>query len=542
MQQPQTAQSLDIPATYDALRRENLALRDALARLSSDDGTPSPCDHSAGASTDSAGASHSTDYVRECLRESPFAYEVVCAAATLVAVVVVAISWRHLRSLRRAPISPRQQLYISIGWMPIVFALSALLTILTPRAFLLWQLLQKQYEAFALSCFGSLLFLLLAITALAEERTSVADSRLQAAVEPTFLGNGVLALLNQDGPGKHFATPPLLCLCRPCWPRFRLGPLHLVLISYLLFQFVLGTPVLAIVGMWGYISLDAASAHALRAACLALKQLSTLLALWGLFALYQASHDPLRHWNTTKKFVSLKAVLVLELVQEHLIAFLLDAGSYGPGDGLDGATLDACRHGQLVEHFWSQVVLLLECLLMACLIRSAFPPHELARKFAAEQRGMMIGLELMHHFSRSVDLRFSFSGRRFSDASGRPDEDSKQGEPPGAAFCRAHGEEAGGSARWMTWSRATTPLASPAHLAHGGSAEPPRLVLSATEPPAAPDALELRISRAASAAAARAASGDWDAALFGGRPRPWRAGEREGGNDTNTRTSASELV
>ena len=127
------------------------------------------------------------------------------------------------------------------------------------------------------------------------------------------------------------------------------------------------------------------------------------------YFLYQASHDPLRHWNTTKKFVSLKAVLVLELVQEHLIAFLLDAGSYGPGDGLDGATLDACRHGQLVEHFWSQVVLLLECLLMACLIRSAFPPHELARKFAAEQRGMMIGLELMHHFSRSVDLRFSFS-------------------------------------------------------------------------------------------------------------------------------------
>ena len=29
----------------------------------------------------------------------------------------------------------------------------------------------------------------------------------------------------------------------------------------------------------------------IRAACLALKQLSTLLALWGLFALYQASQD-----------------------------------------------------------------------------------------------------------------------------------------------------------------------------------------------------------------------------------------------------------
>jgi hypothetical protein len=80
-------------------------------------------------------------------------------------------------------------------------------------------------------------------------------------------------------------------------------------------QYVLATPLLAILDLWASLSLPPPSAASTRASCLAAKRLSTLLALWALFSLYQATHDALSTWNTTGKFVALKAVLMLELLQ-----------------------------------------------------------------------------------------------------------------------------------------------------------------------------------------------------------------------------------
>lgn len=350
------------------------------------------------------------------------------SVAVVAAVITVALSSAHLSSLRRMPISARQQLYLTIAWMPIVFGVSACVSLFGPRSSVMWWLLRSQYEAIALSTFGTLLFLLLVVTAAPNA----------SAAPPAFVGTSIIQLLASEGAQKHFATPPLCCLCTPCWPVFHLGARHLLAVYYLLQQFVLLTPALAVVSMWAAIALQPTTAHSVCAACLLLKKASTFLALWGLFALYKSSHDVLHHWNTTKKFIALKAVLILELLQEHIIAHLvLHAEDHAQAGELEDdysrlppsppaldaravSMLDefnsllppisqqehegACLHGHQLVSFWGCWALTVECIAMALLIRKAFPPHELETKFAAEQQGLLIELELLHHWN-SEDLR-----------------------------------------------------------------------------------------------------------------------------------------
>jgi len=143
-------------------------------------------------------------YMHACYRESPRLYAPVWAASIAAVVAVCILSHNHLKSLRRQPISARQQLYLSIAWMPIVFSLSSALSIFAPRSALLWWLLQQQYEAFALSAFGSLLFLLLALVARADS----------SSANVGLIGDRMLSLLAAGGRKKHFASPPVCCLCK----------------------------------------------------------------------------------------------------------------------------------------------------------------------------------------------------------------------------------------------------------------------------------------------------------------------------------------
>jgi hypothetical protein len=155
-------------------------------------------------------------YVQACWAESPNTYGPVWFVSVAGLAAVLALSHHHLSALRRQPISARRQLYLTITWLPVVLALTSAAAILAPRSALLWWLLQQQYEAVALSAFGSLLFLLLVLAS---------DGAL-----PGSLGDRMLQRLAVGGARKHFATPPLCCLFRPCWPTFHLGARHLLLV------------------------------------------------------------------------------------------------------------------------------------------------------------------------------------------------------------------------------------------------------------------------------------------------------------------------
>ena len=95
-----------------------------------------------------------------------------------------------LSSLRRMPISARQQLYLTIAWMPIVFGVSACVSLFGPRSSVMWWLLRSQYEAIALSTFGTLLFLLLVVTAAPNA----------SAAPPAFVGTSIIQLLASEVP------------------------------------------------------------------------------------------------------------------------------------------------------------------------------------------------------------------------------------------------------------------------------------------------------------------------------------------------------
>ena len=157
-------------------------------------------------------------HVSHCLSTSAHLYLPIWSLSALILFLTLSLSLSHLHRLSSSPLSPRQQLYTTICAAPLVLSSCSAASLIAPRPSLLFSLLQQQYEAFALSAFGSLLFMLLALGGTAGQRGEES------------IGQRVLRQLAAHGPRRHFATPPLCCLCTPCWPSFDLRATHLLLI------------------------------------------------------------------------------------------------------------------------------------------------------------------------------------------------------------------------------------------------------------------------------------------------------------------------
>ena len=253
----------------------------------------------------------------------------------------------------------------------------------------------------------------------------------QLIVERLGGKTSTLAKLRARGNQQWLRAPPLCCFCW-CLPStpFTEDTLHLVLA--LTRQFIFSTPALSLLAVLLSLTSSSSSSstdkqtlpwHLLRFLLL----VSSLLALWGLFILYKASLDDVsRQHQITLKFISIKLLIIVGIVQEYVFAELAGRKEGGGEGGKESLSV-------LVPN----ALLASESPLLTLLVLWAFPLRELEPSFEPSPR--------RHHLQQQQDG--SPVPRRPSLSSQQQQEDKGVVRSLSAASPLL-----GGSGSWRGWS------------------------------------------------------------------------------------------
>merc|ERR1719464_2712551 len=98
---------------------------------------------------------------------------------------------------------------------------------------------------------------------------------------------------------------------------------------------------------------------------------SAMTAVYGLFVLYKSTHDLLHDWRTTKKFISIKFVIGLTLVQGMLVRWLMHRFRPPESKCLIDPT-EPENHEWAIEHCIAMLIAV-ESVIMVLVTSSAFP-------------------------------------------------------------------------------------------------------------------------------------------------------------------------
>lgn len=257
------------------------------------------------------------------------------------------------------------------------------------------ELIQGVSEAFVISTFGTILFMVVCYESFRQQISTTGE-----LTEDLPVGETIVQALAQQGTKPHFATPPFFCCFARCCYKHNMLPKHLLRVSWLIRQYVYMQMSLSVFSMWAATTISEREGRSVQMATLVVLKVSAMTAVYGLFVLYRATHDLLHDWNTTRKFISVKLVIFLSLLQKQVLTRLIhrfrkDATSclIDPWDAED------LEH---VVNFWSQFVLLLDTLILIWLIVTAFPAEEVNdfRQHHAE----LVELELAHSHMRHMKI------------------------------------------------------------------------------------------------------------------------------------------
>jgi len=246
---------------------------------------------------------------------------------------------RHRHSLYSTPDSRLRKHYLMVVAFPLVISSLSLVCMLSVRPAYMWFLFQKLYEARTLYSFMKVLMILLG-----RDPEKIA----------TKLRTGI--------PQPVIAAPPLLCWLYPCTKPIY-APLWLIkLIPDLVFQFVLLVPLTGVVELW--LSLDGYASNIPQM----VEIFSMFVAMQGLFILYIASHEFLKSYNPTRKFVCIKMIVIIAAVQKFVIE------SATPPD------LVMSRYdSHALVNIWQCFLLSLESVIFSIVMTYAFPVTELIK-------------------------------------------------------------------------------------------------------------------------------------------------------------------
>ena len=102
------------------------------------------------------------------------------------------------------------------------------------------------------------------------------------------------------GPQKYFAVPPVCCLLRRCMRAHQITARQLVWVSRFVRQYGLLQIILNSFLLWARLTLKPREAEATEQLASVVLKISGVLAVYGLFVMYKATHDLLDDWNTTR--------------------------------------------------------------------------------------------------------------------------------------------------------------------------------------------------------------------------------------------------
>lgn len=224
----------------------------------------------------------------------------------------------------------------------------------------------------------------------------------------------LLAKLSQMEPKKLDASPPL-CFLLPCVPAVVFDAARLGRIMRGISTFQIVVPVCAIIRLW--VAMESKSKYVVDGSQVGLflaENLAMSYTLYHLFQLYVSTHDIIHHFNPTAKFVAIKAILGIAVLQSMIIKVVVKKF----------VSKNSYFTEEFLSEFWSNFALCVESIFLALTHMQAYPMEELratvASQAEAEETAHLKALEL---FAAMPQHEHSHEGKEGDDG----DEESGAG-------------------------------------------------------------------------------------------------------------------
>eukprot|EP00164_Ancoracysta_twista_P022545 GFYU01041565.1.p1 GENE.GFYU01041565.1~~GFYU01041565.1.p1 ORF type:complete len:335 (-),score=70.70 GFYU01041565.1:108-1112(-) len=249
------------------------------------------------------------------------------------------------------PPSKKRALYLKITRMSPIFAITGYLGLWIVRANPLFEMVRAVYEAFAMGWFMRIIFLTFGNT----------KSEIQAKI------------LNQP-PSKFMSVPPFCCIFKPCVSEHNFTSFHLKLCVFGVKQFIVFRVIYIMLQLLLALENRGAMSESLEhkgnvmGVLAVLMQVSLWFALWCLFMVYKATHESLKQYNTTLKFVVFKLLLILSIVQSWIFSLVLERGHINN---------PSVFPVEILAVGWQNFLLCIEAFLCTLLCHKAYPASEL---------------------------------------------------------------------------------------------------------------------------------------------------------------------
>ncbi|CAE7884770.1 unnamed protein product, partial [Symbiodinium microadriaticum] len=262
-------------------------------------------------------------YVKRCMEENPTTFLTATIIGSLALVVTMIVCLRHSRALDARPFCLLRSSYHGMLAFPTVWACCCWLTLFTPLSTPIAELFMGQGEAFAIYSFMVILFMLVSVEAMKQGEGVEIDepSSPSSRTSQVSLRQSIIQTLQKFGPQKYFTVPPFGCCFRPCVKPHHITAKQLLWVSRLVRQYVVMQVFVNAYFMWARFTLD--PYWEVDAVADPLLKVSGMVAMYGLFVMYAATHELLHRWNTTRKFISVKAMVALSILQQKFLGLLV---------------------------------------------------------------------------------------------------------------------------------------------------------------------------------------------------------------------------